>query len=88
MGAKWMLLWLDYLKWYALIVVSSDIKVSDFVNAPVVSRRHYRSQVQEIDLLSGLSWKLRTILQRSGYPSYEDLCLCELGRRPVTVTYC
>lgn len=36
--------------------------MSDFVNAPVVSRRHYRSQVQEIDLLSGVSWKLRTIL--------------------------
>lgn len=55
-GAKWMLLWLDYLKWYALISVSSE--VSDFVNAPL--GRHSRSQVQEIDLLSG--WKLRTIL--------------------------
>ncbi|KAL3507057.1 hypothetical protein ACH5RR_032439 [Cinchona calisaya] len=41
-----------------------DPKVSDFVNALVVSRRHYQWQVQEIDLVSGISWKLRTILQR------------------------
>lgn len=55
----WVKSWLRHLQWYCLVALSSEVRIGDFFDAPIIERKWWASETDQELVRFGLIWKAR-----------------------------